>query len=436
MIQELKLNHGLFLDGHSIIPSKQAIFAEHGELCISLYKEQPIVYTPMNLLSNNFDKDNFNNDLQSYDACVNFPVAEIIYKGDLLESFLEHDEKLHELYGHVFARKVLLGGKLFIKEFNSITQKQVDIFKFLLLSAYNFAKFNTLAPLNKFSVSRFLPKVETLNGKMLDTPEKLFDWISNLYQKDMFDIISYNDLIPVSQLRSNSRSEDNFKALLEKQPRVVNFKEKLSLEDWVGNANYVNLIAAKFVQLPNIESRNRCYLEVIRPTTNVEERLINNNIFSIKDLKPFPFVNDIESDNPSNCDYDFLVKFEQYEIVMNQDHITPSAFEQAINEALKNVNPFNALQSVFDEFGHWFPQKIILGRCFKRKIPNPDFDKIDLESPKFENLKPYLDNLNLSYLLTGQGNIIQNNELSDLMRNLNSQLLVLQPGASSFFRGL
>ncbi|CAG8575285.1 1123_t:CDS:2 [Rhizophagus irregularis] len=64
VIEHLKLNHGLLLDGQ---PSKQAIFVKNGELSISLYNGQPIVYTEIN---------------KSTELCINFPIAEVAYKGD------------------------------------------------------------------------------------------------------------------------------------------------------------------------------------------------------------------------------------------------------------------------------------------------------------------------------------------------------------------
>src|SRR2546421_5756673 len=48
IIRQFKLNHGLFLDGYKIEPSKQAVFSENGELNMSLYNGQPLVYTSIN----------------------------------------------------------------------------------------------------------------------------------------------------------------------------------------------------------------------------------------------------------------------------------------------------------------------------------------------------------------------------------------------------
>ncbi|CAG8575268.1 1122_t:CDS:2, partial [Rhizophagus irregularis] len=87
VIQQLKLTHGLFINGYNIQPSEQAIVTEKGKLDMSLYNGQPIVYTnindpvlSVNLLNFNSDENNFIiNTLQPSDLCINFPIAEITY---------------------------------------------------------------------------------------------------------------------------------------------------------------------------------------------------------------------------------------------------------------------------------------------------------------------------------------------------------------------
>src|ERR1044071_4273827 len=74
IIQQFKLNHGLFLDGNSIKPSEQAIFVD-SDLDISLYKGSPIVYIKIN---------------NSPNLCINYPIAEFTFKGEMSESFSEH----------------------------------------------------------------------------------------------------------------------------------------------------------------------------------------------------------------------------------------------------------------------------------------------------------------------------------------------------------
>ena len=97
--------------------SKQAIFSD-GDLDISLYKEAPTVYT------------NINN-LQSSDLCISYPIAEFTFKGVMLESFTKYNDD-NELYGQFFARKVLVGDKLFIKNSSLATSTQIEILQFHL----------------------------------------------------------------------------------------------------------------------------------------------------------------------------------------------------------------------------------------------------------------------------------------------------------------
>src|SRR2546430_14880721 len=97
MIQQFKLNHGLFLNGYSIKPSKQAVYSGDGKLNISLYKGQPLVYTFVNDHSSHTNLLSFIPDktLRQSDICINFPVAEITYKADSLKTFsnsVDNDE--------------------------------------------------------------------------------------------------------------------------------------------------------------------------------------------------------------------------------------------------------------------------------------------------------------------------------------------------------
>ena len=137
--------------------------------------------------------------------------SELNFKDELLESFSNHmdnDEKLHELYGQFFARKMLVGNKLFIKNLNLATSTQIDVLQSHLTWAYNSAKYNTKNPFNNLSDLHHLPKIETSDGKEIKTSGSLANWMNNLYQKNMFEIISYDDIIPVSKLRYNTLSDD------------------------------------------------------------------------------------------------------------------------------------------------------------------------------------------------------------------------------------
>src|ERR1051325_11450590 len=66
MTRQFKLNHGLFLDGYSIKPSKQAVYSEGGELNISLYRGQPLIYTFINDRNSHTNLLNFISDRSSH----------------------------------------------------------------------------------------------------------------------------------------------------------------------------------------------------------------------------------------------------------------------------------------------------------------------------------------------------------------------------------
>ncbi|CAB4426304.1 unnamed protein product [Rhizophagus irregularis] len=424
------------------MPSLQGVSVEDGELKMDIYEKHPLIYTSINSEDNEL----------KIDTCVNFPVVEIVYDGDLLESFLKYtdDEKnLHELYGDCFARKVLAGGQLFIIDFNSATQTQVDILKFYLLSIYNSAKYSIEIQFNNLFPLDLLPKLITLDGEKINTHEKLTNWMNNLYRNRMVNIISYEDLISISQLKHNiSFVDSDLETFKEKQPGVSNFKEKLSLDEWVGDAINNNLmtwtrdfnlfqgliinkydeieisekIPVNVIKIPIVNSNNTSYLKIIKPSTKFEFTLTSNNIFSIKNLSTFPFV---KNSNKSYDGYNHIqVKCEKYEILLNMDNVKPTKeFEQVIEEALNSMKPLKALQDVFNEYGHLFPQRIILGRSLKNVTRNfSTFDDVNDNDKILESL----NNLNIPYLLTQEGKIIEKNDLHNWIQNMNNHLEIIE----------
>jgi hypothetical protein len=444
IIKKFKLNHGLSFIGYSIRPSTQAIVVEDSELKKNLHVGQPIVFTYIN-----------SENIETSDTCINFPVSEITFNGNLLKSFLEFsgDEKeLHELYGHFLARKFVTGGQLYIKDFNSATQTQKDILKFYLFCIYDSIKYSTEIQFSNLINLDLLPKIETLDGKKLNAREKLANWMKNLYQEDICDIISYGNLVPITQLKHNTIN--NLETFSKKWTGISNFKENLSLEEWVGDAVNDNLmswtsdfklfkgliinknhdieiskkIAVSIIQIPKVNSSDKSYLELIKPSTNLKAILISNNIFSFEDLSSFPFV---KNDVKSYGNYTHVViKCEKYEILLNEDNVSPTQdFENVIEEALNSMKPLKSLQHIFNEYGHLFPQKIILGRLLKNIIPNifpKTLGKIYLKSPILESLKPYLDDLKISNLLTQKRRIIEENDLFNWIKNTNNNLEIIE----------
>ncbi|PKY14702.1 kinase-like protein [Rhizophagus irregularis] len=471
IIKQFKLNHGLVLNGHNTEPSLQGVIIEDGELKVNkvnLYEGQPVVYTYIDFEDKNID------------TCINFPVAEIVYNGNLSESFLEctnDEKKLRELYGDVLARRFLVGGKLFIEDFSSVTAPQADILKFYLFCVYNSAKYSTEIQFSNLFTLDLLPKLVTLDGKKLNTHEKLTNWMNSLYQKKMVNIISYDDFIPISRLK-HKVDDGGLETFREKQPGVDKFKEKLSLEEWVGDAVNDNLmgwtrdfnlfrgliinkndkikiskkIPINIVKIPEVNPCNKSYLKIIKPSTKFELALISNNIFPSENSRIFPLIkSDVElstlphvkgdisnyelftfplvrSDVNNYEGYDHvIVKSEKYEILLNMNNIKPTEeFEQAIEEALDSMKPLKALQDVFNEYGHLFSQRIILGGALRNILPNlnssGDVDDIDNVDEMLESL----NNLDISCLLTRLGRTIEKKDLHNWIQNTNNHLEIIK----------
>ncbi|GBB96281.1 hypothetical protein RclHR1_27170001 [Rhizophagus clarus] len=448
IIRQFKLNHGLILTGDNIRTSEQAIIAENGELKIDVYKGQPLVYTYIN---------SEGNDDGPSDICINFPVAEMIYNGKLLEQFsnyMDVDVGLHELYDHFVARKFLLGNQLFIKDFNLVTTAQIDILKFYLFYVYRLTKCSTEIQSDDLFTLNLLPKIVTLDGKQLDAHEKFVKWMDELHQKKLVYITSYENLIPFSQLKSSTI--DKSETLNDRQPGVVNFKEKLSLEEWLGNAMHNNLMSwardfqlfrglrvnknykienskksvCNFIKVPEINLIDKVYLDIIKPTTKLEQKLISNNIFSLKSLSSFPFI----KSNDKSCEgYNHvLVKYKKYEILFDKGNIKPTEeFELIIDAALNNMKPLKALQDIFNEYGHLFPQSIVLGKSLKNVTPNLSSSNTNavVTNAAVNNVNEILeslDNMKISHLLTQKGEVTEKNDLTNWIKDTNDNLEIIE----------
>ncbi|CAB5388590.1 unnamed protein product [Rhizophagus irregularis] len=382
MIQQFNLNHRLFLNRYSIEPSKQAVFTEDGELNISLYEVE------------------LDDSLRPSDICINFPVADITYTFDLSESFsnfMDDDKgKLCEIYGHLFPRKILIGGKLFIDNLKSVT------------STHTFSSY--------------------------------LNWV---------EIISYNNLVPISQLKSETILLED-----EIQPGVANFKEKLTLENWVKNSKYARWVeefqllrgliidqssetrisnenAIDLINISDVNSNDKFYLKIVKPTTILEEILINNNIISTnsdEDISTFPFIK-VSDDLSYEDRVHFLVKGERHNILLNRINIKPSEkFQQAIEKALESMEQLIHLQEVFDEYGHLIPLNITLGKSLNNTIENSShiLKRIDLASPVFESLKSHLADFSIPCLLTQKGDIVEENDLSKWIQNTKNDLEIIE----------
>ncbi|CAB4439766.1 unnamed protein product [Rhizophagus irregularis] len=441
IIQQWKLNYGLSFDENNNIHfSKKVVISDDNELDIDIYDGKPMVYTCINSKE---DYDDINT--KPLDICINFPVVEITYNAEPVESFFsDNKEKLHDIYGHFLAKKFLAGEQLFIKGFNLVTPEEIKLLKFHLIMAYNSALYNIGNPFDNLSTLQFAPRIETKKGERIKSPKELTNWMNKLYQENILKIIHYDDLISISQLRVGKLPSDDFETFKVSQPGIANFKEKLNLEEWIANEeteedscviltkfvknfhllqgliiNRYNEMkvsekfVVNFIRLPELNPSNDFYLEVNKPT------MIN---------KINPFVRSNDLDDRLNG-IPLTIKYERYEVLLNIDIIEPSEeFKNEIQQAINSMKPFDALQDIFGEYGHLFPQRIVLGnKIILSTTSSGNYEKVDIKSPIESSLKPYLDMD--SYFVTQQGDVIEvfkENNLTNWIQDNKNNLEIIE----------
>ncbi|CAG8571110.1 2188_t:CDS:2 [Funneliformis mosseae] len=272
---------------------------------------------------------------------------------------------IHELYDHVFAYKILVGGQIFIKDFNLASSIQKDVLKLYLIWAYNSAKDDENSFNNNSFGLNFLPRIETSNGVNLDTPKKSSNWLNSLYQENIIDIISYDKLVSITQLK-NGKLDENYENFDERYLGIANFEKKVEfgkVDQWIKEFRIFQglviqshkvesskKIAMNIIQVPQVNSVGNFYFEMINPTT----------------------------------------KCEQYEVLINKNHLEPSfEFCNAIEKALNEMKPLNALQNIY------------------------------LKLPILESLNSYFKKCKLSHFITQTGNILEKDSLYNWISNAN-----------------
>ncbi|POG65395.1 hypothetical protein GLOIN_2v1483159 [Rhizophagus irregularis DAOM 181602=DAOM 197198] len=321
---------------------------------------------------------NINEESSSKIYSAYWPEGNIYIKNKEWRRYSNNGVTLYEKYDHLFVRKVSVCDKLIIDDLKLATSTQTVLFKSLLTWAYSLVKYNKENPFTNPLFLDFFNRIRlTVNGEDLNSYDK-FIWMMNLYKNNIVDINSYNDLI----LRFNKSSSIN-----EKQLRASNFKVKLSFENWAGYANLIRWInenhlfqgltidelselklskrmAINFTT--NVDSSNKFCMKMMKPTTKIEEFLTSNNIFSIEDIRSFPFIKEaIKSGNISYKDYEKYSEITSYALPSEEFF-----FKQAIEKALESMKPLMCLQNVFDEYEHFFPLNVVLGKSLKNISPN------------------------------------------------------------------
>ncbi|CAG8463643.1 22207_t:CDS:10 [Gigaspora margarita] len=431
----------LNLAGNNFMTSNRIIFGYNGKLDIVTCSREPLVYAVVNDSSDRpksfWDKlrDSYPefsstrespfNDICEDDVCLLFPIAEITYSGTINKG-----------------SKLDLNRKLILRNFADANSVQIEHFKSHLAWALDSHQSQRENPFEDATIFDF-PIIETTN-KNLKNPKDLSMWIRRLYEDNVVEIISYEEIVPIftflEKVEYTYISDTFINRLI---PGISNKHQEITLNDWIEDLPLRNLLtliskfpfrhgmlvdqfgislpnnqALAFTQSPIVSKRNNYYLQLIQPETSMEEILLRNKV--THKLSSIPF---IEYNSTTQIDNVYLfLHYEKIEIFLDQCVAPLPVFKKAVEDAVRSIHPYRALQEVFNEFGHFLPKSIVLGSQLREILKNQmntsshalikkkfvaasqaDVDKI-LECTKV---------FDINYLLTSNGQVVMMDQIFD-----------------------
>ncbi|CAG8522204.1 242_t:CDS:2, partial [Dentiscutata heterogama] len=391
LVKAWKLNHGLYLAGNNFITSNKIILCYNEKLDIITYSGEPLVYAVVNdslnkpksfwsKLRDTYPKlsstnETANNIISDADISILFPIAAIKYTGSINKIYDLKFENKNTLYGHFFARKLLAGGKLIIRNFTKANSIQIENLKSHLAWALDASNLQKETPFK--NVDFDFPIIETTEQKFLKKSEDLIKWMKDLYEDNTVEIISYEEVVPISTFLENKKFIETFTNRL--VPEISDMHEELTFNDWISDLPSANLLT----WIDKYHFNNGILIDQfgISPAkrVHVEEILSENNIDHDSSLILFIEQIILEKMEPTDTIYLSLQnkKFEIY--IEDRCFSTLPNFMKATEDALNDIKPYKALRKLFDEFGHFLPRKIILGNQAKESFYNSTNESINLK---------------------------------------------------------
>ncbi|CAG8706864.1 28433_t:CDS:2, partial [Dentiscutata erythropus] len=399
-------------------------------------------------------EENSINYVPETDICILFPIAKVTYTGEVHKNFKSDFRNEKEFYndycteyGHFFVNKLLVGGRLIIRNFDNAKLDQVEDLKSHLAWAFYASRSLKENPMENVIVDDFL--VFETSDNNIQSPKDLTKWMKSLYEDNVVEIISYEDVIPIFTLLDHHKINGFTKRLV---PGITHKHKELTFKKWLSDTSSVNLLhwidkfyfchgvlvnqfgitfskkcAIDFVKAPLITKHDCLYLQIIHPKTNIEESLLRQNMIYESDSIPFV---DMTTSKTNDMNY-FFIRHEIFKISLKpfKSYIKPHPeFIRAVKVALNSIRPYHALQDVFNEFGHLLPQTIILGRQL-RKVSQKLNDsannfphEISLESPLRDDINKAFEELNMKfeYLTKSNGNILKLSQVYDWYAEYNN----------------
>ncbi|CAG8588351.1 7852_t:CDS:1 [Acaulospora colombiana] len=429
LVQEWNLNRGLILFDNSFIPSDKVLLDSNGEINITEYFGDPLVYfnaaseksstnsiakNPWDLLrkiftfpSNSEGYHEVRSHLSSHskDIIVLFPIAEITYEASIersAEEYINFEKNLSDVdisqYGQFIATKLLVGGKFVVRNYFDMTNSQRNLLRSHIIWALEAVRISKENIFQNASIEK-LSKIEYEDQKIFRNPIELKNWMRKIYDDTEVELIAYEEVVQVPYLTNYDLAQKFSERLIP----GINFSQKeITLNEWVSDVASINLVtwsekfnlrcgmkivsnkiissedvATNFKSEPKVSLKNNIYIQAVQSSTDVDEFLLNNNILcSFENIYPIPFYDYFIDEVTSKKVFarekekfmNYIIRIEKIELSLDVNSIEQTTdFRNAIRDALKQIKPYLALRKVFEKYGYLWPAKIVLGKTIRKR---------------------------------------------------------------------
>ncbi|CAG8633245.1 7867_t:CDS:2, partial [Dentiscutata erythropus] len=448
IVELLNLNYGLFYRNRRFIPSNP-IF-DGGKLKLEKYSDDLLVYKPIKNGVNShegwdiFEKTfstlitqsskpiesqekTFN--LSKNDIGLLIPILIIEYRGEANESFQSIINKPSQSnvpdfrwIGEFFAKKVLVGGALVIKDAFQYSYNSLGKLKSLIIKSINKFRYG-----NKNSFKKTVTDseqlsifIEDLDGNLLKNTETMHI-IQQLYEFKEANVITYEEVIPTYIFLDTEKQQKSFNKRL--VPGISTYHKEYSMSVWIGIQQLIRkcklehglvINANEFISslCPAVELK----LEPLIKLLDTETKLNISHLSTQKELLYITSCIDIFNNkcnlldkildemhidyqksaelqiNPIHCS----IICEKIEIDI-EDVIEPSQqLKTEIEEALKKSNPYKELERVFAKYGHVFCIKFSMGGRLTKlnEFSLTEYKFKNVSNNKFEDFESHQETLN------------------------------------------
>ncbi|RIB21575.1 hypothetical protein C2G38_2176247 [Gigaspora rosea] len=435
IVKLLNLDYGLFYTNRRFTLSNP-IF-DDGELKLEKYTDDLLVYKPkkkdensleswcifeqtfstLNIQSSKPQRKTFN--LSENDIGLLIPILIIEYCGKpnvTFQSIINMESQSNEpdflWIGEFFAKKVLVGGALVIKDVLRYSHNSLEQTKSLIIKSVNkFRYANKNLSKEIIDSKQLYIHIEDFDGNLLKNIEML-----QLYEFKKATVFTYDEVIPTYTFLDAGKQQICFNKRL--VPGISTYHEECSMSVWIGIQQLIRecklehglitrsnefipslypAVELKFepsIKLLNTATKfNISHLSTQKELFYITRRIdIFNNKFNLLDKMPFVTVKNNSQINSLHCGI-ICEKIEMY----IKDVIKPSQqLEIEVEKALENNNPYKELEKVFAKYEHVFCIKFSMGGILTKlnEFPLTESEIKNVSNNKFDDIESHQETLN------------------------------------------